>query len=151
MFWRTRLNVLSERELDALLLSVVRSYMGADACEALDHVASVTDGVRARVQFRGWLEGLVEIAASVESAAWMAERMTGQRADAAIGGEVLAELCNTLAGQVKSMLGEGLILEIPVIEPTTTPSMWPAFCRSYRCGDAEFTLVMWDRNPDGAM
>ena len=149
MFWRTRLNVLSERELDELLLAVVQSYMGTDTCVALDHVAAVTDGVRARVQFRGWLDGLVEIAASVESAAWLATQMTGSPADGSIGGEVLAELCNTLAGQVKSMLGEGLILDIPVIEPTTTPSLWPAFCRSYRCGEAEITLVMWDRNPEG--
>jgi hypothetical protein len=148
VFWRTRLNVLSESDLDVLIAKIVEMYAGVHPCDPLDAVAAADDGVRARVQFSGWLDGVIEIAASRASASALAERMTGAPADVAIGGELLAELANTLAGQVKSMLGEGLFLGIPEVAPTSQPAAWPSFCRSYRCGDSDLTLTMWDKNPE---
>lgn len=148
VFWRTRINVLTESDLDVLVSKILASYAGLDSCRALESVVATDDGVRARVQFSGWLEGVIELAASRDSATALAERMTGATADDLIGGEVLAELANTLAGQVKSLLGEGLFLGIPEVAPTKQPVAWPSFCRSYRCDDITITLTMWDKNPE---
>lgn len=148
VFWRTRINVLTESDLDVLISKIVGLYAGIDSCHALESVETTDDGVRARVRFSGWLDGVIELAASRHSACVLAERMTGVAADDLIGGEVLAELANTIAGQVKSLLGEGLFLGIPEVSPTTQPVAWPSFCRSYRCGDIALTLTMWDKNPE---
>mgnify|MGYP006289827161 CR=1 FL=1 len=57
--------------------------------------------------------------------------------------DVLGEVANTIGGNVKACLGEGLALTLPEVTPDATLAPGAVTVRSYRCEGFTLTVALY--------
>lgn len=143
--------MVQPEDLDAIVLETLSAFVGGEG----GVVSAVTTAptLSARVGLAGEYDGkavdvVVEVLCDDRTAAVLTGCMLGLSADECEQGDIvdaMGEVANTIGGNVKAVLGEGLKLSLPKVMAAGVEHPCE-LSRSYRLEELELQVVVCARN-----